>query len=146
MARDWQVALALDDLGRREEARAMLDAGEDAGKGASGDSSDAASVRAILAARGGHIRQVEDSVQRATRYGAESSHFHHAAYNAASAYALLGRKNEALAWLRRTADEGMPCYPLFAKDPNLDALRSDPVFRTFMAEMKAQWERFASTL
>ena len=146
LARDWQVALALDYLGRGEEARAFLDEGEEAGKGASGDRSDAASVRAILAARAGDVRQVEECVGRAIRSGEGGSHLHHAAYNVASAYALLGRKGEALAWLRRTADEGMPCYPLFVKDPNLDALRSDPGFQTFMAGMKEQWERFAVTL
>jgi len=107
---------------------------------------DLASVKAILDARAGDARKVEDDVRMAVSSGSGSSHFHHAAYNVASAYALLGRKAEATKWLRRVADEGMPCYPLFAKDPNLDALRSDPAFLAFMAEMKAQWERFGATL
>jgi hypothetical protein len=52
--------------------------------------------------------------------------FHHAEYNIASAYALMGRNHSAVQWLQRAADDGLPCYPLFEKDPHLDNLRGDP--------------------
>jgi hypothetical protein len=58
----------------------------------------------------------------------------------------MGRKKEALGWLEKTAEDGMPCYPLFEKDPFLDSLRGDPDFAAFMTRMKAQWERFEKTL
>ena len=44
-------------------------------------------------------------------------------------------------WLRRAAETGWPCYPYFARDPNLDRVRSDPQFVTFMKQLKAQWLR-----
>jgi hypothetical protein len=62
------------------------------------------------------------------------------------AYALMGRTDEALRWLRRTADDGMPAHELFAGDPALDALRGDPRFIDFMRARRAQWERFRAVL
>ena len=43
-------------------------------------------------------------------------------------------------WLRVTAKESFPCYPLFARDSMLDWIRKEPAFIQFMAEMKARWE------
>ena len=40
------------------------------------------------------------------------------------------------AWLQEAASTGFPCYSLFERDPNLDPIRQDPHFRTFMAEMQ----------
>jgi hypothetical protein len=73
-------------------------------------------------------------------------HFHHAEYDIGTAYATMGEKAEALSWLRRAAADGFPCYPLFRKDPLLDPLRTDPAFKAFLEEMKADWERRRSTL
>jgi len=61
---------------------------------------------------------------------------HHAAYFAASASARMGRAKEAVDWLREAAETGFPCYPLFARDPNLDPIRSDPIFQEFMADLQ----------
>jgi TolB-like protein/tetratricopeptide (TPR) repeat protein len=61
---------------------------------------------------------------------------HHAAYFAASASARMGRAKEAVDWLREAAETGFPCYPLFARDPNLDSIRSDPIFQGFMADLQ----------
>jgi tetratricopeptide (TPR) repeat protein len=148
LARTWQTVSALDYLGRRQEAHALVEEliGKAETAGQASELSDAASMRAILSARLGDGRQVEKDAALAERHGNGMSHFHHAAYNIGSAYALLGRKREALAWLRRTASEGMPCYILFASDPNLDPLRSDADFASFLAEIKAESERLAAVL
>jgi tetratricopeptide (TPR) repeat protein len=69
------------------------------------------------------------------------SHAHHAQYYLALAHALLGHKREAMTWLRMAAAQGFPCYPYFAKDPNLANLQSDPEFEAFMKDLKTQWER-----
>ncbi|HKW01542.1 MAG TPA: protein kinase [Vicinamibacterales bacterium] len=69
------------------------------------------------------------------------SHFHHAQYSLGLAHALLGHKREAVSWLRMAAAQGFPCYPFYAKDPNLSGLKGDPDFEAFMAELKAQWEQ-----
>ncbi|PYP69559.1 MAG: hypothetical protein DMD41_16680 [Gemmatimonadetes bacterium] len=50
--------------------------------------------------------------------------------------------SKAMAWLRRTAEDGLPCYPLFAGDPYLDSLRRDPQLVAFLARLKLQWETY----
>lgn len=144
-AHDWQVALALDRLGRSAEARRFV---EDLLRGPreAMTETDAASTYAVILAHAGESQKAEENIARAVKANPGGSHFHHAAYNIASAYALLGRKQEALEWLRRVAKEGMPCYPLFAKDVNLDTLRGDPDFESFLAEQRQHWERFRATL
>jgi serine/threonine-protein kinase len=102
------------------------------------------SVRALLRARAGDKRGAEADIKRAEHLGQGFGHFHHTAYNIAATYALLHQPGPAVQWLRRAADDGLPCYPLFEKDPNLDNLREDPGFVAFMAELKARWERWAA--
>jgi hypothetical protein len=109
------------------------------------ESADAASTLAVVLARDGDAAAVEEQVRIASR-GDPSSHFHHAAYNIATAWALLGRKTEALSWLRKTAAEGMPCYPLFERDPFLDRVRSDPDFQAFLATQRVLWEGLRAAL
>ncbi|MFN2385484.1 MAG: hypothetical protein ABR576_04250 [Thermoanaerobaculia bacterium] len=46
----------------------------------------------------------------------------------------------------KAANNGFPCYPLFASDPNLISLRSDPAYQSLMRKMKADWERYRATL
>ena len=58
----------------------------------------------------------------------------------------LRRPGPAVQWLRRAADDGLPCYPCFANDPDLDRIRSDPGFIAFMKELKAQWEQYRAAL
>ncbi|CAN5707872.1 hypothetical protein BH20ACI3_BH20ACI3_03260 [soil metagenome] len=57
-------------------------------------------------------------------------------------YALDGKSEEALKWLRITVKEGFPCYTLFARDSFLDPIRKDPAFIQFMTEMKIRWEGY----
>lgn len=44
------------------------------------------------------------------------------------------------------ADDGVPCYPFFEKDANLNSLRKDQRFITFMANLKRQWDLYDVTL
>jgi len=68
--------------------------------------------------------------------------YHHDTYNIARIYALGGKSNEALKWLRVTVAEGFPHYPLFARDPFLNPIREDSAFKKFMEEMKVKWEDY----
>ena len=59
----------------------------------------------------------------------------------ADGYALLGRKADALRWLRTAIDHGFINYPnLTEVDEFLESLRGEPEFRTLMAELKPRWE------
>ena len=68
--------------------------------------------------------------------------YHHDTYNIARIYALGGKTEEALKWLRVTVAEGFPHYPLFARDAFLDPIRQDPAFKKFLEEMRARWESY----
>ena len=137
-------ALVLDYLGRRSDALAVLDSAENVGASLQGGDIDAA--RAILFAEQGNRSEALAAIVRAVRDGGSASHFHHAEYNIAAAYALLGDHDKALEYLRRTSADGMPCYPLFLGDPHLRGLAKDPRFVQFMAETKRRWEELAKTL
>lgn len=66
--------------------------------------------------------------------------YHHYTYYVARVFAQGGKSAEALRWLRYTAENGFPCYPLFERDPYLDPIRKDPELIRFLAEMKQRWE------
>jgi len=104
------------------------------------------SIRAILHAKRGDVLGAERDVSTAQSLGVGYVHFHHTEYNIASAYALLHRPHAAVLWLRRAADDGWPCYPSFAKDPNLNNVRGDPEFIALLAQLRAQWEHYLATL
>jgi len=74
------------------------------------------------------------------------SHMHHAQYSAACAYALLGRKREAIHWLQTATDEGFPAYPFYKGDPSLAGLRGDPAFEAFLAQLEKRWQHYRAAL
>ena len=90
-------------------------------------------LASILAARGQRFPAAE-IVQELTAGGYMD---HHVAYSLGAAEAQLGRKEQAVGWLRRAADTGFPCHPWYARDPLLDPLRSNPDFERFMQELEA---------
>ena len=145
---DFLKPIVLDHLGRHDEALRLArgHALSNPTHSREEEIADAASTLAVLRARSGDSAEAEKEIQVAVKKGGRGSHFHHASYNIATAYALMGKSKEAAEWLEKTADWGMPCYPLFAKDPFLDNLRADPDFQAFLARQRAQWERFQKTL
>ena len=68
--------------------------------------------------------------------------FHHVAYNLSAIYALDGNTRDAVEWLKKAADTGLPSYPMFARDPNFDRIRNDPDFDRFMGDLKTRWENY----
>lgn len=58
----------------------------------------------------------------------------------------MGDAKASVEWLQKTADHGLPCYPLFKNDPNLKNIRNDPAFISLMEKMKKQWEYYKSNL
>ncbi len=103
------------------------------------------SVKAMLLAKAGKEREAEETIQRAIEIGQGYMHFHHTAYNIASAYALMNKSEPAIKWLQNAADNGFPCYPLFENDANLNSLRKDARFIAFMAKVKQQWGHYQAT-
>jgi serine/threonine protein kinase/Flp pilus assembly protein TadD len=104
------------------------------------------SVKAMMLAKAGKNSEAETAIKHAIEIGRGYAHFHHTSYNIASAYSLMHEPEQAMKWLEVTADEGFPNYPLFEGDAQLDSLRNDARFITFMAQQKQQWEHFSATL
>ena len=135
-----QVAWALFNLGKGEEAAAMLeqllrDSPEDSGGLYT-------SMQGVLAAAAGQERIAEDKIRSAIERGKGYGHFHHTAYHIACAYARMNKPEQAMKWLEVAAQDGFPCYPLFEKDANLDSLRRDARFASFLSKLRQQWESY----
>jgi Tfp pilus assembly protein PilF len=131
-------------LGQDEQALALIDKylkdypKDEGGVGAS--------VRAMIFARNGKVDEATQEIRRAQEIGRSFGHFHHTAYNIACAYALMNQPDQAVQWLETAADDGFPCYPLFANDVQLNNVRKDERFIAFMTKLKHQWERYGATL
>jgi serine/threonine-protein kinase len=141
---NFDATWALIQLGRNQDASVLIERylhhhPEDRGGIMTG-------LRAVVFAKQGDARRAEADIQSAIQKGKGFVHFHHTAYSIASAYALLRQPSAAVEWLRRTADNGLPCYPLFASDRHLDNIRGDAAFVAFLREQKGQWERWRATL
>jgi tetratricopeptide (TPR) repeat protein len=139
-----ETAWALFNLGRKEEASLLLeqllrDYPEDNGGVFT-------SVQAVLAAATAQEHKAEAKIKLAVERGKGFGHFHHTAYHIACAYALMNKPEQAIKWLEVTADDGFPCYPLFERDANLDNLRQDARFVTFLAKQRQQWEHYKTIL
>ena len=99
--------------------------------------------RALLFALKGDFRSAEAAIPSIlSRHPVKDPFYHHAAYDIACIYALEGKSVEAVRWLREAAATGFRCYPLFEHDAFLNRIRQAPEFIQFMAEMKAQYERY----
>jgi len=136
----YQDAWTLLYLGQKARAQEVVDSY--AAKYARDVGGLNASMQAILAADAGDRRRAEEMIGTALERGRGYGHFHHTEYNVATAYALLGDPAHALEWLRAATNDGLPCYPLFERDPNLGRIRSDPAFKAFLAEQRRLWEGF----
>ncbi len=137
-------ANALFRLGRNEEASALI---EQLLKNYPKDEGGlVTSVKAMMLAQAGKQKEAEAAIQHSIEIGRGFIHFHHTSYNIASAYALMRQPEPALKWLQVTAEEGFPNCPLFEGDANLDNLRKDPRFISFMENLKLQWQTYQATL
>jgi serine/threonine protein kinase len=104
------------------------------------------STLAILYAVRGEPNLAEREIVLAkARENQYMGHYHHVSYNIASAYALMNNSSNALIWLRKTAEDGYPCYPRFDNDSNLEKLRRDPDFRLFMETLQTRFEHYKRT-
>ena len=127
-------------LGRTKEATDLVD--EYLAKYSTDEGGTVTGIKALLLAKAGKEREAEETIQHAVDLGNGFGHFHHTAYNIACAYAVMKKPDEAIKWLQKTADDGFPCYPFFAIEPELDNLRNDPRFIEFMEKGKAQTEKY----
>jgi tetratricopeptide (TPR) repeat protein len=98
--------------------------------------------RVLSMALKGRHREAQAAVPTILQKERRYRGYHHTTYNIARIYALDGKTEQALKWLRVTVNEGFPCYPLFARDTFLDPIRDDPAFREFIEDAKTRWEGY----
>jgi class 3 adenylate cyclase/Tfp pilus assembly protein PilF len=102
------------------------------------------STQAILDAGAGKAVKARQEIRSAIERGSPFLHFHHTEYNIACAYALMRQEKDrelAIEWLTSAADDGFPCYPLFATSPLLKGLRANVQFQAFLKQQRQQWEQ-----
>lgn len=136
----FQKASILFQLGRTQEAAEVVE--QYLRTYSTDEGGTVTSVKALLLAKAGKELEAEEAIQHTIEIGQGFGHFHHSAYNIASSYALLNKPDQAIKWLRTAADDGLPCYPLFESDVNLNNLRHTPEFIQFMAEMRSLNDRY----
>jgi len=141
-----EEAIPLLYLGRRKQAWELVaELAPQVGHGFRSPE-DFPAVRALLFASEGNSQKAEQEIKEAVRLGKTDDHFHHAAFVIAASYAELGRPHDAVLWLRRTSQIGMPNLPLFRDNPSMKKLAGNPEYEQFMAGFKPRWEHFAASL
>lgn len=107
------------------------------------DNRDSRLEKAILLSLKGDFPTAEaEALSALGKEPVKNLQYHHATYDVACVYALGGKSEEAVKWLRETVATGFPSYPLFARDPYLDRIRQSPEFVQFMQVMKSQFEKY----
>ncbi len=125
--------------GRLDEAQTRIE--QDLAK--EPDNLDALRLKAIFLALKGDFRAAEAEIPfLLSKRSVKDFAYHHLTYDIACVYALAGKSDEAVKWLRETAKTGFPCYPLFERDPYLNRIRKAPEFVKFMEEIKAQFDKY----
>jgi len=96
------------------------------------------SVEGLIAAHEGNFGRAEQLVDTAVESKKTLLHTHHLWHNAASAYAMCGKPEKAVKWLRACADMGLPNYLLFGSDPHLRGLHNRPEFLALMSDLRRE--------
>jgi len=100
-------------------------------------------TQALLLALKGDFRAAEAQIPIAlSKHPQKDPLYHHDAYDIACVYALEGKSAEAVKWLRESAVWGYHLYPRYTRDAFLDRIRQSPEFIQFLAEMKAENDRY----
>ena len=131
------AAHTLAVIGRREDAIAVYD--EVASTlGASPYGSISAFLS--LALQG----DADGAIGHVTPLLAQAAHWvEYLAWFLADGYALIGRRDDALRWLRRAVDQGFINYLVLAKhDPFLESIRGDAEYEALMQQVQRRWQAF----
>jgi eukaryotic-like serine/threonine-protein kinase len=123
--------------GNLDEAQTELDRAVALGHDSEDDS--ARLLAAFLYASRGRRENID---ARLLQYRPEQIIDGDGAYWLGGIHALLGDRQGALDWFKRTVALGDTNYPWFARDKNYDTLRADPEYQTIMARVRQRWEAY----
>jgi tetratricopeptide (TPR) repeat protein len=100
------------------------------------------STLAILMAKKGERSGAFKKIDFCEKSNLNTGHFHHAVYNLAVAYALLGDYKESVEKLTWVSENGFPNYSFFRDDPLLKSLQQFPPYNDLMQKLKISWDKF----
>ena len=84
----------------------------------------------MIYAKAGATAEAETEIAKAIKHKERFIHFHHTAYQIASAYALMNNTKEGVRWFREVVNDGFNSYPRFRDDPS-----PSPLLRTLPHEL-----------
>jgi adenylate cyclase len=113
------------------------------------------SLRGLVAARRGDAATAREQIELTVRHQAARQrfadvsiktwsygHYHHAQYDIACIYALLGDKESALDFLTESAGNGFPCHSFFERDPFLESLRDESRFVNLTRQLRTECDGY----
>lgn len=132
------AAQSYEALGRRDEARIAYRRANEAAERQMAlhpDDARTATIRAVALCRTGHADEGLVWAERALMIDPEDAGIR---YNVACLYAVEGRLDQALDCLTRALRAGFGKREWLDRDPDIDALRDHPRFKTLMVEMDSR--------
>ena len=129
------MAWSLITVSRIAEARALIDSVS--ARVGTADENLAAAQALILAAEGKRQPAQKQIAIALSKEKELAGHFHHITFFAACVYARLGDRENALRWLKYTAEGGFPSVVLFESAPDLESIRNAPGYKELVARWKA---------
>jgi tetratricopeptide (TPR) repeat protein len=91
-------------------------------------------ARILLAGTYASRGETDNAVRELEKAVASSAHDASTLYNAACAYSVLGRKEEALSVLKQAIENGYWHFDNIARDPDFENLRDEPAFRLLIKQ------------
>ena len=129
----WNLAV----LDYRDEAIAVLEEVSTALGGSPYGSLSAFLARALQGDANAAVGHVTPLLEQSARW------VEYLGWMLAGGYALIGRRDDAMRWLREAVDRGFINYPLLAKlDPHLEPLRGDAEYQALMQQVHQRWQTF----
>ena len=98
-------------------------------------------LRAEIAALRGDRAEAEKAIERTSKNRKAFGHFHHVEFNVACTLAMLGRKVEALDWLRASIRNGFPCLAAVENDPFLVPLHQEAEYQAVIEGLRVTRDR-----
>lgn len=136
--RTSQWATGLITLGRLDEAESIISAA------LKKDSTNLwiNSALTVLLAKRGDNEGALNKIEFCEKGNLYTGHFHHAVYNLAVAYTLIGENEKSVNKLKWVAENGLPNYIFFRDDPLLESLHTYEPYKKLLEELEISWNKF----
>ena len=102
-------------------------------------------TRALLLAFDGRRAEAGSALREAARRASPApNYYHHFTFCLAVGFAMVGQPEEAMRWLRKTAEIGFPNAVAFRKEPGLASLHGRADYEALIADLEKRRARWAA--